>query len=46
MIAEGRTSIYQAWWVLAFPLGALFLTVLSFAQLGEGLRDYFDPVLR
>ncbi|WP_434054350.1 MAG: ABC transporter permease [Roseibium sp.] len=46
MIAEGRTSIYQAWWVLVFPLGALFLTVLSFSQLGEGLKDYFDPVLR
>ncbi|WP_420335003.1 ABC transporter permease [Roseibium sp.] len=46
MIAEGRTSIYQAWWVLVFPLVALFLTVLSFSQLGEGLKDYFDPVLR
>jgi peptide/nickel transport system permease protein len=46
MIAEGRTSIYQAWWVLAFPLFALFLTVLSFSQLGEGLKDHFDPVLR
>jgi len=46
MIAEGRIAIYQSWWVLAFPLVALFLTVLSFAQLGEGLRDRFDPVLR
>jgi peptide/nickel transport system permease protein len=46
MIAEGRLSIHQAWWVLVFPLVALFLTVLSFAQLGEGLRDRFDPVLR
>jgi dipeptide transport system permease protein len=46
MISEGRTSIYQAWWVLVFPLAALFLTVLSFSQLGEGLKDRFDPVLR
>lgn len=46
MIAEGRTSIHQAWWVLAFPLGVLFLTVLSFSQFGEGLKDRFDPVLR
>lgn len=46
MIAEGRTSIYQAWWVLAFPLVILFLTVLSFSQFGEGLKDRFDPVLR
>ncbi|MEL6234751.1 MAG: ABC transporter permease [Pseudomonadota bacterium] len=46
MIAEGRISIHQAWWVLAFPLVALFLTVLAFSQLGEGLKDRFDPVLR
>ena len=45
-IAEGRASIHQAWWVLVFPLGTLFLTVLSFSQLGEGLKDRFDPVLR
>lgn len=46
MIAEGRTSVHQAWWVLVFPLVALFFTVLSFSQLGEGLKDHFDPVLR
>ncbi|MDK3017271.1 ABC transporter permease [Pseudodonghicola flavimaris] len=46
MIAEGRLSIHQAWWVLVFPLIALFLTVLSLSQLGEGLKDRFDPVLR
>ena len=46
MIAEGRTSVHQAWWVLVLPLTALFLTVLSFSQVGEGLRDRFDPVLR
>ncbi|MGV8985532.1 MAG: ABC transporter permease [Cypionkella sp.] len=46
MISEGRASIHQAWWVLVFPLLTLFLTVLSFSQLGEGLKDRFDPVLR
>lgn len=46
MIAEGRASVHQAWWVLVFPLITLFLTVLSFSQLGEGLKDRFDPVLR
>ncbi len=46
MIAEGRTMIYQAWWVLVFPLVALFLTVLAFGQFGEGLKNRFDPVLR
>lgn len=46
MISEGRISVHQAWWVLVFPLITLFLTVLSFSQLGEGLKDRFDPVLR
>ncbi|MCC6002299.1 MAG: ABC transporter permease [Pararhodobacter sp.] len=46
MIAEGRTALHRSWWVLVFPLIALFLTVLSFSQLGEGLKDRFDPVLR
>jgi dipeptide transport system permease protein len=46
MISEGRTSVHQAWWVLVFPLITLFLTVLSFSQLGEGLKDRYDPVLR
>ena len=46
IIAEGRLSIHQAWWVLVFPLIMLFLTVLSFSQFGEGLKARFDPVLR
>lgn len=46
MIAEGRGIIYQAWWVLVFPMIALFLTVLAFSQFGEGLKERFDPVLR
>ncbi|RWA71435.1 ABC transporter permease [Mesorhizobium sp.] len=46
IIAEGRLSIHQAWWVLVFPLTTLILTVLSFSQFGEGLKARFDPVLR
>jgi dipeptide transport system permease protein len=46
MIAEGRQFIHQTWWVLAAPLAALSATVLSFNQLGEGLRRALDPVLR
>ena len=46
MIAEGRGIIYQAWWVLVFPMIALFLTVLAFSQFGEGLKERFDPVLQ
>jgi peptide/nickel transport system permease protein len=46
MIAEGRQIIYQAWWVLVCPLVLLFLTVLAFNQLGDGLRQWLDPVLK
>ncbi len=46
MIAEGRTQIHFAPWVLVAPMIALFLTVLSFSQFGEGLKDRFDPVLQ
>lgn len=46
MIAQGRQIIYQGWWVLTFPLIALFATVLAFNQLGDGLRRALDPVLQ
>lgn len=46
MIAQGRQIIYQGWWVLTFPLMALFATVLAFNQLGDGLRRALDPVLK
>ena len=46
MIAEGRQIINQAWWVLVFPLVTLFLTVLAFNQLGDGLRQWLDPMLK
>jgi dipeptide transport system permease protein len=46
MIASGRQIIYQAWWVFAAPLVAVFATVLAFNQLGDGLRRALDPVMR
>jgi peptide/nickel transport system permease protein len=46
MIAEGRQSIHQAWWLLAAPLLALFATVVAFNQLGDGLARTLDPVMR
>ncbi|MDQ0393392.1 ABC transporter permease [Labrys monachus] len=46
MIAAGREIVHQAWWVLVFPLLALFATVLAFNQLGNGLRNALDPVMR
>ena len=36
IIAEGRLSIHQAWWVLVFPLITLFLTVLVVQPVRRG----------
>jgi peptide/nickel transport system permease protein len=46
MIAQGRQLMHQGWWILAAPLAMLFLTVLAFNLLGEGLRRTLDPVMR
>ena len=31
------------WWMITFPGIAIFLAVLSFNLLGDGLRDALDP---
>ena len=43
MIAEGRDHIFGGWWVSAIPGVAIFLAVLAFNFLGDGLRDLLDP---
>ncbi|MDH5450566.1 MAG: ABC transporter permease [Candidatus Bathyarchaeota archaeon] len=46
ILAYGRKLIRHAWWICAFPGLMIFLTVLGFNQLGDGLRDALDPRLR
>ena len=46
MIAQGRSMILRAWWVMTFPGVAILLAVLGFNLLGDGLRDALDPRLR
>jgi len=46
MVGDARGYLDLAWWVLAFPGGAIALTVLAFNFLGDGLRDAFDPYTR
>jgi ABC-type dipeptide/oligopeptide/nickel transport system permease subunit len=41
--ATGYSAFGVAWWFMAFPGLALFLTVLGFNLLGDGLRDALDP---
>ena len=46
ILTEGRTYIFDAWWLTVFPGLAILITVLSFNLAGEGLRDAIDPRLR
>lgn len=43
MIASGRSYIATHVWVVAFPGLAIFLCVLGFNLVGDGLRDAMDP---
>ena len=43
ILAEAREGLDQAWWLAAAPTAAIFLTVLAFNLVGDGLRDRFDP---
>jgi peptide/nickel transport system permease protein len=42
MIADARLSLYDAPWNLVFPILAIFLAVLGFNLLGDGLRRTLD----
>ncbi len=43
MIAAGRRFIPGSWWYSTFPGLFMFITVLAFNLLGDGLRDLLDP---
>jgi peptide/nickel transport system permease protein len=43
MLSEGRGFLQQAWWMAFFPGAAIFVLVLAFNLLGDGLRDVLDP---
>lgn len=44
MLQDGqRELLFGAWWLTAFPGLAIFLTVLAFNLMGDGLRDALDP---
>ncbi len=43
MIATARSYMPDCWWYSLFPGLFIFLTVLGFNLLGDGLRDILDP---
>lgn len=42
MLSEGSDYLSQAWWIATFPGIAIFLTVMSFNFIGDGIRDALD----
>ena len=43
MLNSAQRFLTQAWWLAVFPGSAIFLCVLSFNLVGDGLRDALDP---
>jgi peptide/nickel transport system permease protein len=46
ILNAGRTYLLQAPWITTFPGIFIFLTVLAFNYVGDGLRDALDPRLK
>jgi len=46
LLHSGRLAIEQMWWLILFPGLAIFLTVLAYNLIGEGLQEATDPRLR
>jgi len=45
VLNAGRSNL-QMWWLIVFPGSAIFLTVLAYNLIGEGLQEATDPRLR
>lgn len=43
ILTAGKDYIHFAWWLSLFPGMAIFITVVAFNILGEGLRIHFSP---
>ncbi|CAJ1501592.1 ABC transporter permease [[Mycobacterium] burgundiense] len=46
MIFDSQGFVTMAWWMAVFPGAAIFVIVLAFNLLGDGLRDVLDPKQR
>ena len=46
MVSTGRTFFLTNWWMVTFPGLAIFVAVLSFNLVGDGLREILDPKMR
>jgi peptide/nickel transport system permease protein len=46
MLADGRTAIDQAIWVVLFPGAAISLALFGINLFGDGVRDLLDPRMK
>jgi peptide/nickel transport system permease protein len=46
MVATGKDYILDQWWMSTFPGLAIFLAVMAFNLVGEGLQEALSPILR
>jgi peptide/nickel transport system permease protein len=46
MIFDSQGVVTMAWWMAVFPGAAIFVIVLAFNLVGDGLRDVLDPKQR
>ncbi len=46
MLGEGQTYLLSSWYIATFPGIAIFLSVMAFNLLGDGLRDALDPRMK
>ena len=46
MVSEGVEYVLEQWWISIFPGIAIFLLVLAFNVVGDGLRDVLDPRMK
>lgn len=46
MLFEAQSFMGTAWWLSVFPGAAIFVSVLAFNLVGDGLRDVLDPQRR
>ena len=46
MVTAGQNYMRDAWWIITFSGLAIFLTVMGFNLLGDGIRDFLDPRIK
>ena len=46
MVSDGREFFMIQWWISTFSGGAIFLTVMAFNLVGDGIREALDPKIR